>query len=602
MLRPGARVRIIPDGSAGDAAAFFLADFNLGSDMETSRAVQWLDQLGTPDWFSILFSGATIASTVVILGATAALGLAIGSIKVAGIRLGIAGVLFSGLFFGHFGMNIHPEVSLFAQEFGLILFVYTVGMQVGPGFLASLRREGLPLNIMAACVVGMGTVIAILIHRWGGVDLPAAGGMFSGATTNTPSLAAAQEALRDAAGLPEDIVQRSGLGYAVAYPFGTIGIILAMLLFKRLFRVDVEGEDEALRKLMQRHIEPVGRMNLRVDNPDLEGMAIGEIPQLVNSGIVISRIRHNGDVQIARPDSTLHLGDVALLVGPPQRLEAFKALVGGESDEDLSAAPGNITSRRLVVTRKSALGKTAPELRLMERFGVQLTRLRRTGVEFTVTPAIRLQMGDTVLAVGEQQNIERAARVVGNAPKKLNHPEVVPVFLGIALGVILGSVPLPIPGLPAPVRLGMAGGPLLVAIVFSRLGRVGRLVWYMPDSANFMLREVGIVLFLACVGLSGGERFVETLLHGDGLKWMALAALITAIPLLIVGLVARLFLKVNYLSLCGLLAGTTTNPPAIAFATSVTGSETPMVSYAAVYPLSMILRVLCAQFIVLLFM
>lgn len=570
--------------------------------MKTSQAVTWLAHLNAPEWFSALFTGDNVASTVLILGLVAALGLALGSIKVAGIRFGIAGVLFSGLLFGHLGMGLDAEVTHFAQEFGLILFVYTIGLQVGPGFVSSLRREGLPLNIMAASIVILGAIITVIIHFAADVDLPAAVGLFSGATTNTPSLAAAQQALRDTASFTEEIGKRPGLGYAVAYPFGILGIILTMLFMRYVFRVNVAREDEDLKRRMQQGIEPVRRMNLRVDNPNLEGMAIGEIPQLVNSGIVVSRIRHNGEVEVARPESVLHQGDVVLVVGPPKKIHAFRLLVGSETDDDLFSAPSNISTRRLVVTQKDVLGKSIHELRLPEKYGVQLTRLRRAGMEFTVQPGLKLQFSDTVLAVGEERNIDKVGEVLGNAPKQLNHPEVIPVFVGIVLGIIVGSLPLHVPGIPAPVRLGLAGGPLLVAILLSRIGRIGRLIWYMPDSANFMLREVGIILFLACVGLKSGDRFVETLLAGDGFRWMALAALITLVPLMIVALVARIVMKVNYLSLCGLLAGSMTDPPALAFAGSVTGSEAPMVSYATVYPLTMILRVICAQLIVLLFM
>jgi len=550
-------------------------------------------------WFSDLLQGESVASSVLILALVAAIGLALGSLKIKGISLGIAGVLFSGLLFGHFGFTIDHDVMEFAREFGLILFVYTIGLQVGPGFLASLRREGLPLNIMAASIVVLGALTAVVISYAADIEIPVIVGLLSGATTNTPSLAAAQQALADSGITGAEIAKMPGLGYAVAYPFGIMGIILTMVLIRGVFRVDSGKEAEELRQKRERTIEPLERVNLVVENPNLEGMVLGEILLFEESGIVISRVRHGDEQFIAQADTMLHLGDIVLAVGPRPKLHALKLLIGKKTDVDLSAVPSNITTQTLIVTKKAVLGKTAPELGLRSKYDVQITRVRRSGVELPVSPLLRFQYGDRLVAVGEKQRIEQVAELFGNSEKTLNYPEIIPIFVGIVLGVIVGSWPFQIPGVPAPVKLGLAGGPLLVAIVLSRIGRIGPLVWYLPSSANFILREVGIVLFLACVGLKSGDRFVETLVQGDGLKWMALASLITLIPLVTVGFVGRLFLKMNFLTLCGLLAGSMTDPPALAFAGSATNSDEPTVSYAAVYPLTMILRVILAQLIVL---
>jgi putative transport protein len=552
------------------------------------------------DFIIQLFTEDTVAHTVLILGLVAALGLLVGSIRIFGINLGIAGVLFVGLAFGHFGLGINEHVLEFAKEFGLILFVYTIGVQVGPGFTDSLRRQGLPLNIMAASVVLLGVLMTLVVSHFGRIDIKAAVGLYSGAVTNTPSLGAAQQALKDIPGLPDEAAKLPGLGYAIAYPFGIIGIILTMLLVRALFRVNIAQESEQIARIQRPAVPPPSNANLQVTNPNLDGLRIRDIPGLAESGVVISRILHEGKLEVAHPETVMRLGDVLHAVGPEKKLRQLQLVVGSESDVDLKEMPSSLIIRRLVVTRRAVLGKTLEELDLVGRFGVTVTRVSRAEIEFTPTRDYRLQFGDTLLAVGEEEGINRAAAEVGNSVRRLNHPEIVPIFVGIVLGVIVGSWPVEIPGMPAPVKLGLAGGPLVVAILLSRLGRVGPLVWYMPISANFILREVGIVLFLACVGLRAGDQFVATLVNGDGLRWMAWATLITLVPLLVVALVARAIYRVNYLSLCGLLAGSMTDPPALAFATNITGSDAPNVSYATVYPLVMLLRVLSAQAIVLL--
>ncbi len=552
--------------------------------------------------FAPLLDPESVPHAVLVITAVAALGLALGQLKVRGLGLGIAGVLFSGLLFGHLGVTLNEHVLEFTREFGLILFVYAIGLQVGPGFFSSLKKEGLPLNLLAASVVLGGVAMAGIAHRWGGLDLPATVGVLAGATTNTPSLGAAQQALRDIAGPESELVKTPGMGYAVAYPFGVIGIILVMVVLRTVFRIRPEKELEAFAQAKKQNAPGLQAINLEVTNVNLAGIPIGRMPGSPQSTVVISRVRHGGRVSIARPDMTLDVGDVILAVGPKDKLEDLRLIVGRVSEVDLRDVPSDIATRRVLVTRKSVLGQTIDSLEFPRRFGVTITRLSRMEIEFAAHPDLRLKFGDTVLVVGEADALRQAAEELGNSPKQLNDPQIVPLLVGIALGVVLGSLPLAVPGLPAPVRLGLAGGPLVMAILLARLGRIGRLVWHMPISANFMIRELGISLFLACVGVKSGGKFVETLLSGPGVGWVLWGAAITGVPLLVVGIVARLILKTNYTALCGLLAGAMTDPPALAFANAHFGSEAPALSYATVYPLTMLLRVLSTQAMVLLLM
>lgn len=554
------------------------------------------------DWLIDLFRNDTVAHAVLILSLVAATGFFIGSLRVYGIGLGVAGVLFSGLLFGHFKFAINAHVLEFAREFGLILFVYTVGMQVGPGFVASLRKQGLPLNIMAASIVLLGVAVTLCLVLVFKLDMAVAVGLFSGGTTNTPSLGAAQQALKNLASYTEDMGKLPGLGYAVAYPFGILGIILTMGLVRLFFRINAARESEDFLKIHQSSASRVVTVNLSVTNPNLDGVEIKNVPSLSESGVVISRIAKGGKVSLAKPETVLNVGDVVLAVGPSDVMQSVRVIIGSPAQVDLKHISTHLTTRRVIVTKKDVLGKTVDELDLDGSIGVTITRISRAEIEFTPTPNFRFQFGDTVLVVGEEPAIQQAATLLGNSAKTLAHPQVVPIFIGIALGIIIGSWPVQILNMPAPVRLGLAGGPLLAAIFLSRLGRVGSVIWHMPLSANFILREVGITLFLACVGLKAGDKFVETLMQGPGLQWMGYAALITLLPLVIVGFIARYFYKTNYMTLCGVLAGSMTDPPALAFANTIAASDAPSISYATVYPLTMLMRVVCAQILVLFFM
>ena len=553
------------------------------------------------NWLAPLLTN-HVAYGMLVLCAVAALGLALGSLKVRGLGLGIAGTLFVGIIFGHFGLNIEPDVRTFLQEFGLIIFVYTIGIQVGPGFLTTLRNRGLTLNLLAAAVVVVGAATAVLMCRWLKIDLAAGVGIFAGATTNTPSLGAAQQALKSI-GAPEARVAAPGLGYAVCYPFGILGIIIAMILVRYLARVNVPAEVAAFGEEQRAGRHAMETMSLVVENPNLAGLSVRQIPGRDELQVVVSRIRRAGraEVETASPDTVLGLGDQVLAVGTPGNLEKFRVIVGNRSDEDLMTLPGTVRHTRVVVTRREVLGRTVAELSLDKVYGAVVARLTRADLEFSGTSDVRLQFGDMVHLVGTQAALDNASKALGNSVTQLNHTKLIPVFLGICLGVLFGGVPFALPGIPVPVRLGLAGGPLVIAIVLSRIGHIGPLLWYMPVNVNVLLREFGIVLFLSCVGLRSGEQFVATLLQGQGFLWMAVGVVITLLPLVLVALVARRFLRLNFLNVCGLLSGSMTDPPALAFANTVTGSDAPNIAYATVYPLAMLLRIAVAQLIVLIF-
>jgi putative transport protein len=550
-------------------------------------------------WLSNLLNTASVAHDVVILSLVALCGLALGSARIKGIGLGIAGVLFSGLVFGHFGLGVSKEVLEFTREFGLILFVYAVGLQVGPGFLNSLRHEGLRLNLLATSLVLLGVGSTLLVAWLGHIPIPVAVGLFSGATTNTPSLAAAQQALGDM-DLSDIAVRQPGLGYAVAYPFGVMGIILSMLLVRRLFHVDIAHEVADLEE--QSTPDPLDSLHIEVTNSNLDGVALGAIPGLDNEKVIVSRVLKNGQLHLARTETIVNQGDVLLAVGAQEELAKLRLIVGQPRfDLNLREMSGDIVWRHFVATKPDSLGKTLGALDWGRRYGVVITRVIRSGIELTARPHLRLQFGDQVRAVGSQEALDHVADFMGNSPKRLDHPFIGSIFVGIALGILLGSIPFSVPGVPVPVKLGVAGGPLLMAILLSSIGRIGPLVWYLPSGANTALRELGIALFLACVGLHSGEGFLETLLHGGGLAWMGWASVITLAPLLIVAVAARLIFNLNFATICGVLAGSMTDPPALAFAGSMTDSEAPSVAYATVYPLVMILRIVSAQIIVLFF-
>lgn len=541
--------------------------------------------------------------TVLVLGLVAALGLQLGHIRVYGVSLGVAGVLFVGLVFGHYGFTMDHSVLEFARDFGLILFVYTIGLQIGPGFGASLRKQGLPLNLMAAGIVLLGVVLTIVagkffLHKG---EFAAAVGVFSGATTNTPSLAAATQAITSLPGASPDSVKMPSLGYAVTYPFGVIGIIVTMYLVRWIFRVDLKQEAEALTKAQGDDRRELAAVSLLVTNAELDGATLDDLSEQAKSRVVVSRVLHGDRTEVATGTSVINRGDVLLAVGEPDEMDRFKRLVGGEAEFDAAAVPSPLVTRYILVTQGGVIGKSVPSLDLSRRHNVAITRIARGDIEIPPAAGVQLVFGDRVKVVGSAAAIREVGIELGDSVERRDHPMLAPMFFGIALGVVLGSIPIPLPGMPAPVKLGLAGGPLIAAILLGRVGKFGPFVWFMPRSANLAIRKLGIVLFLSCVGIKAGDQFVQTLVHGHGLQWMACGVVITLVPLLVVAVIARQFAKLNYLPLCGLLAGSMTDPPALAFAGSVTGSEAPSVAYAAVYPLVMILRILAAQAMILFF-
>lgn len=556
------------------------------------------------EWLNQLSNTQPVAWAVLVLSLIGAIGLGIASLKVRGVGLGIAGVLFAGIIVGHFGLHIEKDILEFVREFGLILFVFTIGLQLGPGFFASLRKQGIKLNSLAVAVVLIGVVVTMVFaNKILGIDLVAALGLFSGATTNTPSLGAAQQTIKTLGDAFADKATLPALAYAVAYPGGVFGIIFTLLLLRFGFRINPEQEAEAYRNEQRKGIEPVERMNILVQNQNLEGLTIGEIPGRGEISVVVSRIRRAGaaEVQIATDHATLHQGDIILAVGSRSNLEKFRVIVGLESDVNLFKAPGRVVTRKIVVTRKAVLGRTIDEMNLDGHFNVTVTRVARADIEMTALPELALQFGDMVQVVGEEEAIAKVTSELGNSVQALNETNFIPIFIGIALGILLGTLPIYFSGMPVPVRLGIAGGPLLLAIILSRIGRIGPLVWYMPPNANMAFRELGIVLFLACVGLKAGEKFFNTVFTHEGLLWLAGGFAITVLPILIVGIVARTLLKMNFTAISGMLAGSMTDPPALAFANAVCRSDAPSVAYATVYPLTMLLRIVVIQILVLMF-
>jgi putative transport protein len=549
-------------------------------------------------WMDHLAPG-MVAHAVLALSVVAALGLMLGSLGFRGVRLGAAGVLFAGLLLGQGGLHIDQNILEFVRDFGLILFVYTVGLQVGPSFSSSLKRHGLQLNILASGIVLLGGLMVVAYRFVFHFSLPTVAGLFSGATTNTPSLAAGQAALQNLNGLAPGSSDLLGMAYAVAYPFGVVGIILTMLLIQKIFRIDAKSPAEELDSASETDSQVLDAVDLEVTNPNCEGIAIRNLPFQQESGVVFSRLLRNGKVVVPESDSVIHVGDSLRLVGPRTKLSQFETVIGKKSRVNLGDISNEIGVERLHVTKKEVLGKSLGDLNFEHYYGTIGTRLDRAGVQFAASESVHLQFGDLLTVVGPKDGVAKVAELVGNRADALNHPHVLPVFVGIMLGVILGSLPITLPGMPAPVRLGLAGGPLLVALCLSQVGRLGPLIWYLTPGANLVLREIGIVLFLACVGLKSGGRFLEMLFSESGLSWLGAGALLTLVPLLLVGFLARAVLKIDFPTLCGVLAGSMTDPPALAFAGSITNSDRPLLAYAAVYPLVMILRVFVVQILVL---
>jgi putative transport protein len=552
------------------------------------------------NWFFELHRTQPVAHAIGVLSFVCVLGMALGSLKFRGIGLGTAGVLFAGIALGNFGEPVDHQTLAFVKEFGLILFVFAIGLQLGPGFFAAFRQQGLKFNLLAAAIVLCGVAVAPLAGWIAGLEKAAVPGIFAGASTNTPSLGAATQTLSSLPNLTARQVNMPAVAYAVTYPTAIVGIIGTLLLLKSVFRIDASREAEEFAAKTRGKVEPLEHRTLLVTNPKLDGLRIDSIPARAECGVTISRVRNGNRTVVATDAMRIHRNDRMLVVGTSAALEQFERVVGDRSGEDLVLEGSGITDRRVVVTERSALGKTIHELDLDERFQVAVTRVTRADLEMTAIPNLRLQFGDQLRIVGDEEDLDKAAKAVGNSLKEINATHFIPFFIGIVLGIALGTIPIVFPGLPQPVRLGLAGGPLIAALVLGRIGRIGPHVWHMPVNTNLAFREFGIALFFAAVGLSAGGSFFQTVFSSTGIYWLLAGLSVTVLPLLLVGVLGRLLLKLNFIELSGLLAGSMTDPPALAFACNVAGSDAPTVSYATVYPLTTLLRILAAQILAIL--
>ncbi len=551
------------------------------------------------DFIVSLLMTESIAQSVIILAIAISLGVLLSKIKIFNISFGITWILFCGIALSHFGIKVNHQVLHFVKEFGLILFVYSIGLQVGPSFFSSFKKGGMTLNLLALAVVFLGAITTLTIYLFSGLPISTMVGIMSGAITNTPGLGAAQQAFYDSHGFSDPTIS---LGYAVAYPLGVLGIISSLIFLKIIFRIDIKKEEQSINLSVNEHPDRTVRMSVVIKNPAIFGQKVKDIKRLIDKNFVISRVLNNKEVRIVGANTVLNESDTVLVILNNCDKESIAAFLGEEINidekrwliDDLKVAP-----RRVVVTKDSVHGKSLSDLKLGKAFAITVTRINRAGVDLVAQPDLKLQMGDRLTIVGTTESLDAASEHLGNSSHRLKEPNLASIFIGIALGIIIGSIPFFIPGIPQPVKLGLAGGPLIIAILISKFGIHFKMITYTTMSANLMLREIGISLFLACVGLDAGGEFVNTILYKGGAVWILYGVIITIVPLLITGFIARLYFKVDYLTLMGLIAGSTTDPPALAYANSVSESNRPSVSYATVYPLTMFMRVLLAQLLIL---
>ena len=544
----------------------------------------------------------SIAHIVALYAFVIAAGVLLGKIKFFGISLGVTFVLFVGILAGHFGFTGNPAILSFVQDFGLILFVFCIGLQVGPSFFSSFKRGGITLNLLAVGIVFLNIAVALILYfaLQGRVDIPMMVGILCGAVTNTPGLGAANEALQQLHYQGPEIA----MGYACAYPLGVMGIILSMIIIRYICRVDVQRDSDEIQKEEEAnpHMKPY-TISLKVQNEALSGKTLSQVQNFLARDFVCTRIIQDGHMITPNANTVLRLGDRMFLVCAEDDSEAIMAFIGPKIEQDWDATNQQdkpMVSRRILVTQPNINGKTLGELHFSSMYGVNVTRVNRSGMDLFAARQLRLQVGDRVMVVGPQDAIERVANLLGNQLRRLDHPNIVTIFVGILCGILFGSLPIAIPGMPTPVKLGLAGGPLIISILIGRFGHKVKLVTYTTMSANLMLREVGLVLYLASVGIKAGENFVQMVVEGDGVLYVGLGFLITFIPLVITGIVARWHHRVNYFTLMGLIAGSNTDPPALAYANQIAGNDAPAVGYSTVYPLTMFLRILTAQLLVLL--
>lgn len=544
----------------------------------------------------------SIAHIVALYAFVIAAGVLLGKIKFFGISLGVTFVLFVGILAGHFGFTGNPAILSFVQDFGLILFVFCIGLQVGPSFFSSFKRGGITLNLLAVGIVFLNIAVALILYfaLQGRVDIPMMVGILCGAVTNTPGLGAANEALQQLHYQGPEIA----MGYACAYPLGVMGIILSMILIRYICRVDVKQDSDEIQKEEEAnpHMKPY-TISLKVQNEALSGKTLSQVQNFLARDFVCTRIIQDGHMITPNANTVLRLGDRMFVVCAEDDSEAIMAFIGPKIEQDWDVTNQQdkpMVSRRILVTQPNINGKTLGELHFSSMYGVNVTRVNRSGMDLFAACQLRLQVGDRVMVVGPQDAIERVANLLGNQLRRLDHPNIVTIFVGILCGILFGSLPIAIPGMPTPVKLGLAGGPLIISILIGRFGHKVKLVTYTTMSANLMLREVGLVLFLASVGIKAGENFVQMVVEGDGVLYVGIGFLITFIPLIITGIVARWHHRVNYFTLMGLIAGSNTDPPALAYANQIAGNDAPAVGYSTVYPLTMFLRILTAQLLVLL--
>lgn len=558
------------------------------------------------DWLINLFTTTdSVAHIVLLYAIVIAVGVYLGKIKIGGISIGVTFVLFAGIAAGHIGFTAPTNILSFLQEFGLILFVFMIGLQVGPGFLESFRKGGITLNLLSTVMVVLNVIVMfacyyIFFDTSDPKNLPMMVGTLYGAVTNTPGLGAANETLYSIFDRGE--VPQIASGYACAYPLGVLGIIGATIAIKYIFGIKLEKEEEELAKEEEDNDDVKPHfMDLEVTNLYLEGKTLAQVHNFLNRDFVCSRILHDGHVSIPNGSTIFHIGDKLFVVCAENDAEAIIAFIGLTINVDWKKQDEPMVSKRILVTRSSINGKTLGQMHFSSAYGVNVTRVTRQGMDLFAIPSLSLQVGDRIMVVGPEDAVNRVAAVMGNSIKRLDAPNIATIFVGVFIGILFGSIPVAIPGIPVPIKLGIAGGPLIIAILIGRYGYKVHLVTYTTTSANMMLREIGLMLFLASVGIKAGDGFLETVIQGDGVKYVYTGFLITIIPILIIGIIARKKYKFNYFTIMGMIAGTYTDPPALAYANSICSKEAPSIGYSTVYPLSMFLRIFTAQIIVLFF-
>ncbi len=552
------------------------------------------------NWFSDLITGTSIAHAVLVLSGVVALGVLLSRIKICGVSLGVTWILFVGIVAGHFGLSVNADILNFVKEFGLILFVYSVGLQVGPGFFSSFKKGGLTLNGVAVLTVLMSVLLAYIIHLVTGTSLITMAGVLCGAVTNTPGLGAAQQAYVEATGVADPSI---AMGYAVAYPLGVVGIVMSIVLIKSLFGMSMEKELEKATGSNADAAKMATKYSVEVKNSAVIGKTIEALHSLIDKDFVVSRLcRVSGKVEIPTSTTALMEGDKLLVISVEANKEHLVAFLGQEiemSSEEWQDMDSQMASRKIIVTKHSVNGKTLGELKIRSVFGLNVTRVTRAGIDLMAAPDLELQVGDRVRVVGDEKNIENLAKALGNSSKQLSSPNLLAIFLGIAVGVIFGSIPFMLPGMPSPVKMGLAGGPLIISILMGRFGHKFKVVTYTTFSANMMLREVGISLFLAAVGIASGAGFVDTVVNKGGFAWIGYGLIITLVPMIAGAAIGRFVFKFNYFQLMGLIAGSGTNPSGLAYSNSISPINQQAVSYATIYPLVMFLRVLTPQLLVI---